>query len=179
MKKNKALLILACFLVLTVALVGCGGGEANNGAGEENHGEEGYHHEDEGHAHGDFEWIGEFELKAGKYLFHFGASEDETMDVGFIKMGNNVVDLEHHAAHLMVTEKETIKQDSEFEAKPDYAYTFEMDPEHGHIHFTIKEDGIYAIVTEHMPHENNMQIFDENEVEILPIREHEGERHNH
>lgn len=101
------------------------------------------------------------------------------MDVGFIRMGTNVTDLDHHASHLMVTEKETIKQESEFEAKPDYAYTFEMNEDHGHINFTIAEDGTYAIVTEHFPSESNMQIFDENQVEILPINEHEGEGHSH
>jgi membrane protease subunit (stomatin/prohibitin family) len=101
------------------------------------------------------------------------------MDVGFIKMGDNVTDLDHHASHLMVTEKETIKQESEFEAKPDYAYTFEMNEDHGHINFTIAEDGTYAIVTEHVPSESNMQIFDENQVELLPIIEHEVEGHSH
>lgn len=94
-------------------------------------------------------------------------------------MGANITDLDHHASHLMVTDKETIKQDSEFEAKPDYAYTFEMNEDHGHIYFTIAEDGTYAIVTEHFPSESNMQIFDENQVEILPVREHEGEAHSH
>ncbi len=168
MKRNKFLLILACILMLTMTLTGCGGGEPKNEGEEE-----------EGHAHGEYEWIGEFELKAGKYLFHFDASEDETMDVGFVKMGANIIDLEHHAAHLMTTEKEVIKQDSEFVAKPDFAYTFEMNPDHGHIHFTIEEDGTYAIVTEHMPHESNMQIFDADQVEILPVREHEGEGHSH
>ena len=168
MKRNKFLLILACILMLTMTLTGCGGGEPKNEGEEE-----------EGHAHGEYEWIGEFELKAGKYLFHFGASADETMDVGFVKMGDNITDLEHHAAHLMVTEKEVIAQDSEFVAKPDYAYTFEMNEDHGHIHFIIEEDGTYAIVTEHMPHESNMQIFDADQVEILPVREHEGEGHSH
>ena len=54
-----------------------------------------------------------------------------------------------------------------------------MNPDHGHIHFIIEEDGTYAIVTEHMPHESNMQIFDADQVEILPVREHEGEGHSH
>lgn len=173
MKNKKFLLVLACALMLTMTLVGCGGDKPPVGNGNQQ-GEQ-----EEDHAHGEYEWIGEFELKAGKYLFHFGASEDETMDVGFIKMGANVTDLDHHAAHLMETEKEVIEQDSEFAAKPDYAYTLEMNPDHGHIHFTIEEDGTYAIVTEHMPHESNMQVFDEDEVEILPVREHEGEGHQH
>lgn len=162
MKLKNVLLILA--LSMFVILGGCAKPVDNH---------------DHDHAHGEYEWIGEFELKAGKYLFHFGASPDETMDVGFIKMGANVTDLDHHASHLMVTEKETIKQESEFEAKPDYAYTFEMNEDHGHINFTIAEDGTYAIVTEHFPGESNMQIFDENQVEILPVREHEGEAHSH
>ncbi|NLM51328.1 MAG: hypothetical protein GX197_00665 [Firmicutes bacterium] len=107
------------------------------------------------------------------------------MDVGFIKMGDNIGDLEHYAAHLMVTEKEFVKQGGEFVAKPDYAYTLEMDKEHGHIYFVIGEDSIYAVVTEHKPHENNMQIFTEDEKRILPLREHEGSMnvtihdHNH
>ena len=50
---------------------------------------------------------------------------------------------------------------------------------HGHINFTIAEDGTYAIVTEHVPSESNMQIFDENQVELLPIIEHEVEGHSH
>ncbi|MGI6679862.1 MAG: hypothetical protein ACOX2Q_12705 [Dehalobacterium sp.] len=188
MKRTKALLILACILMLTLtmALAGCGGEEPddvtggdNNEAGQTNGDANGEGNPEAEHAHGAYEWIGEYELKAGTYLFHFGASADATMDVGFIKMGDNITDIEHHAAHLMETDKEEIKQDSEFEAKPDYAYTFEMNEDHGHINFTIKEDGTYAIVTEHMPHESNMQIFDKDEVEILPMREHEGEAHQH
>lgn len=134
---------------------------------------------DHDHEHGAYEWIGEFELKKGKYLFHFGASPDETMKVAFVKLGANVTDLEHHASHVMVTDAEKIENDSEFDAKPDFAYEFQMNPDHGHFHFNIAEDGTYAIVTEHMPSENNMQIFDENKVEILPSAEHEGEGHNH
>ena len=57
MKRNKFLLILACILMLTMTLTGCGGGEPNKSGGE--------HHEGEGHAHGEYEWIGEFELKLG------------------------------------------------------------------------------------------------------------------
>lgn len=167
MERKKFLLFMACILMLSLTLVGCGGdGAAQNGSEEE-------------HAHGAYEWIGEYELQAGTYLFHFGASADETMDVGFVKMGDNITDLEHHAAHLMETEKEVIEQDSEFTAKPDYAYTLEMNSEQGHINFSIEEDGTYAIVTEHMPHESNMQIFDASEVEILPIREHEGQANSH
>lgn len=125
--------------------------------------------------HGIYEWMGEFELKAGTYLFHFGESADETMDVGIIKMGENITDLEHHAEHLMGSEnKEVIAQESEFIAKPDFAYTFEMEKDHGHINFVIEEDGRYAIVTEHMPSENTMQVFGEDQVEILPEVEHEG-----
>ncbi|AKL96042.1 hypothetical protein CACET_c25970 [Clostridium aceticum] len=190
--KKKISMIMVLILLLTVGLAGCStGNESDAGVGEVQQEEQnlvqehdaGDHdeeeHGEEGHDHGDYEWIGEFEFKAGSYLFHFGASEDETMDVGFIKMGSNIVDLDHHASHLMLTEKEVIKQDSTFEARPDYAYTFEMGEDHGHIHFTIKEEGTYAIVTEHFPQESNMQIFDENKVEILPIREHEAEGHSH
>lgn len=177
MKLKNLLLILS--LSILVGLVGC---NQTDGSNEEDLVQNPVleeEHEDNDHAHGEYEWIGEYELKAGKYLFHFGASPDETMDVGFIKMGDNVTDLDHHASHLMVTEKETIKQDSEFEAKPDYAYTFEMNEDHGHINFTIAEDGTYAIVTEHFPSESSMEIFDENQVEILPIRQHEGQGHSH
>lgn len=178
-KKKSLLLLLVSTLVLTLALAGCSNQEVVGNIEEHDHDHEHHDDHDYGHAHGKYEWIGEYELKAGRYLFHFGASEDETMDVGFIKMGDNIKDLAHHAAHLMASEKEFIKQDSEFEAKPDYAYTLEMDKEHGHIYFTIKEAGVYAIVTEHLPSESNMQIFDENEVEILPIKEHEAEDHHH
>ncbi|NLL19751.1 MAG: hypothetical protein GX262_12120 [Clostridia bacterium] len=155
---------LALVLVVTVGLFlgGCGG-----------------HEHDHDHAHGGFEWIGEFELTAGEYLFHFGACEDETMDVGFIKMGDNITDLEHHAAHVMASDKERIPQEGTFEAKPDYAYTLEMDPEHGHIYFTISEDGVYAIVTEHFPGEMDMQVFTQDQEELSPIKEHEGAAHEH
>lgn len=164
--KRKTLLLVVV-LLMSAMLVACG---ANTDATDEDVEQGG-----QDHAHGDYEWIGEFELKEGKYLFHFGECEDEKMDVGFIKMGDNITDLEHHAAHLMATEKEVISQDSAFDAKPDYAYTFEMNKDHGHIHFTIKEDGTYSIVTEHHPEESSMQILDEDGEEILPIREHEGD----
>lgn len=170
MKKKWWLPIL--ILILGLILSGCGGNEpAPPGA---QGGEDG-----PDHAHGDYEWIGEFELTAGEYLLHFGPSEDETMDIGFVKMGDNITDLEHHAAHLMVTEKDLIPQDGSFVAKPDYAFTLVMDPEHGHINFTIEEAGLYAIVTEHLPEESSMQIFDENDVELLPVKVHEIEGHSH
>ena len=135
------------------------------------------HHD---HEHGDFEWIGEYGLKAGTYLLHFGPCADKTMDVGFVKMGENIKDLEHHASHVMAAkDKEVIKQEETFEAKSDFAYTLEMDPEHGHIHFTIKEDGKYALITEHLPKESTMQIFDAEKKEILPVEEKEIEGHKH
>ncbi|MGO1469565.1 MAG: hypothetical protein ACTHW2_06060 [Tissierella sp.] len=131
--------------------------------------------EEEDHEHGAYEWIGEFELKKGQYLLHFGPSPDETLDIGFVKLGDNVEDLEHHAGHLMVIEdKELVKQESKFEAKADYVYTLEMDPEHGHIDFEITEDGRYALVTEHYPSESQMQVFNSEDIEIMPDKEHEG-----
>lgn len=130
------------------------------------------------HEHGEYEWIGEFELEAGEYMLHFGESPDETLDIAFVKLGDNIADLEHHAAHLMIVEdKEVIKQDGKFEAKPDYAYTLEMDPEHGHVYFEIKEAGNYALVTEHEPSENMMQLFGSDDIEIMPIKEYEGAAH--
>lgn len=168
MKKRSLLLFLFCALFFAIALVGCGEDKpsALTSSGDE-------------HEHGEYEWIGEFELNAGKYLFQFDASEDPTMDVGFIKMGANVVDLDDYAAHLMLTDKEMIEQNSEFEAKSDYAYSFEMNEDRGRIYFTIKDDGVYAIITEHLPEESNMRIFDANNAEILPIREHEALEHIH
>ena len=180
MLKGRLLIVMSLVLLLSMAVVGCGAEENEDADAKGSQGtEQTAAQDEEGHAHGVYEWMGEFEFEAGTYLFHFGESEDETMDVGFIKMGANITDLDHHAAHLMETEKEFIKQESTFEAKPDYAYTLEMNEDHGHIYFEIKEDGTYAIVTEHMPHESNMQIFDENENEILPLREHEGEVNSH
>ena len=171
MKKRSLSVLLS--LLLSLVLVACG--TSTNTGSEQNVVQTDHEHD---HEHGEFEWIGEFEFVAGEYLFHFGECEDETMDVGFIKMGDNITDLEHHASHLMLTDKEIIKQDSNFVAKPDYAYTFEMNEDHGHIHFTIEEDGRYAIVTEHMPFESSMQIFDENNVEILPEIEHEANHYH-
>lgn len=167
MKKRGFLMLLVALLISTM-LVACSTKTDTPNTGEVTD-----------HDHGEFEWIGEFELEAGEYLFHFGESEDETMDVAFIKMGDNITDLEHHASHLMLSDKENIKQDSSFIAKPDYAYTFEMNEDHGHISFTIEEAGTYAIVTEHMPFESSMQIFDKDDIEILPIREHEAGDHEH
>lgn len=180
--ERKKFLALALALGIGFGFVGCSQQVQENEmqvAVESERAEEEIVSKVEEHVHGDYEWIGEFELKAGRYMFHFGASEDETMDVGFIKMGDNITDLEHHASHLMATEKEIVKQDSTFEAKPDFAYTLEMNKDHGHIYFEIQEDGIYAIVTEHFPNESNMQVFDSRRVEILPIREHEGHGHSH
>lgn len=170
MKKKSLMVLLA--LILSLALVACGsstdtGTDVDTDAGSE------VAEGEADHEHGEYEWIGEFDFVAGEYMFHFGESEDATMDVGFIKMGENVTDLDDYAAHLMLSDKETIKQDSDFVAKSDYAYTFEMNEDHGHIHFTIEEDGRYAIVTEHMPFESSMQIFDEDDVELLPVVEHE------
>lgn len=193
MKKKLWIMVLA--LAMALAVTGCGGGNkpAENAAGgnnhnheeNHNHNHEGENHDHEGekdhdHAHGDFEWIGIYDLKAGDYLFHFGPSPDETMDMGFVKMGPNVTDLEHHAGHLMATEdKEVIKNDSSFTPQPDFAYTFEMDPEHGHIDFKVTEDGEYAIVLQHLPSESNMQIFDAEKKEVMPKKEMEGAAHDH
>lgn len=174
MKKKFLLLVLS--LVLSFSLIACNQKTEKVEEAHEHHEEHDHDHE---HSHGEFEWIGEFDLKAGDYILHFGASPDETMKVAFVKLGTNIEDLEHHAAHVMDTEAEEIKEGSSFEAKPDYAYTLLMDPEHGHFGFTIAEDGTYAIVTEHMPSENNLQVFDSNKVEILPSAEHEGHGHHH
>ncbi|MDO5713365.1 MAG: hypothetical protein Q4Q07_02925, partial [Tissierellia bacterium] len=110
----------------------------------------------------------------------FGPCEDETMDLGVVKLGENIKDLEHHASHLMVIEdKEEVKQEGTFTAQPDYLYTLEMNPEHGHINFVIEEDGEYALVLEHDPSESNMQVFDKDEVEVLPKQEIKGHGHDH
>lgn len=167
--KKKRFLFMVLALILSLSLLGCGKG------GESDAGEQGDHD----HAHGDFEWIGEFELTAGTYMFHFGASEDETMDVGFVKIGDNISDLEHHGSHLMATDKEVIEQDSIFTANPDYAYTFQMNPHNGNVSFTIEDEGKYAIITEHLPEESSMQIFNEDKEEMLPYKVHEIEGHDH
>lgn len=180
--KRKNLLALALALGVGFGFVGCSQpaqGSEMQVATESEKAEEEVVSQVEEHAHGEYEWIGEFELEKGKYMLHFGASEDETMDIGFIKLGDNITDLDHHASHLMVTDKDMIEQDSTFDAKPDFAYTLEMNEDHGHIYFTIEEAGLYAIVTEHFPKESNMQIFDSNRVEILPIAEHEAHGHSH
>jgi len=182
---RKINMMLLVFLLLTL-VVGCGSNQnvtdteiSQNSSQENESKEEHESSEAEGdHAHGAYEWIGEYELKAGSYTFNFDESPDATMAVGFVKIGDNITDLEHHASHLMSTEKEMIKQDSTFEAKPDYAYNFEMSDDHGHIHFTIAQEGTYAIVTEHMPSESNMKIVDADGKEISPVKEHEGE-HGH
>lgn len=183
MKKKLLFLLLALSLMTTMVACNNKKDEDSNSetvAGETQGQAEG-EDQDEEHEHGAYEWIGEFELKKGEYLLHFGASPDETLDIGFIKLGDNVTDLEHHASHLMVIEdKEIVEQAGQFQAKPDFAYTLEMDPEHGHINFEIAEDGTYAIVTEHYPSESQMQIFDSKDVEILPVKEHEGTgEHSH
>lgn len=131
--------------------------------------------DDHDHEHGAYEWMGEFELEKGQYLLHFGPSPDETLDIGFVKLGDNISDLEHHASHLMLAEdKELVKEGGKFQAKPDYVYTLEMDPEHGHIDFEITEDGRYALVTEHYPSESQMQVLDSEGIEIMADKEYEG-----
>lgn len=188
MKKNLLkLLALLLTLVLTLSLVACHKEDKHDHDHE--HEEEHDHdheHEDEehdhdhahDHVHGEFEWIGEFEFTKGEYLLHFGASPDETMRVGFVKLGDNITDLEHHASHLMAVEGEKVENDSSFEAKPDYTYELQMDPEHGHFHFNIGEDGRYAIITEHLPSENNLQVFDKDKNELVPEKEHEFDHHH-
>lgn len=189
MKKKLLTLVLALSLMGT--LVACGGNENNEevetSQTEVEETEEVEEAEENGkdnetvdydHEHGDYEWIGEFELEEGEYMLHFGESPDETLDVGFVKLGDNIADLEHHAEHLMVVEdKEIVKQDAKFEARPDYVYSIEMDPEHGHVYFEIKEAGRYALVTEHHPSENNLQVFGDDDIEIMPDVEHEGHDH--
>ncbi len=174
---SKRILTLSMVLLLIVSLIGLVGCQSDHDH-DHDHDHEADHDHDHDHDHGEYEWIGEFELAAGTYLLHFGASPDETMKVGFVKLGDNVTDLEHHASHLMVTEAEKIENDSTFDAKPDYVYELQMDPEHGHFHFNIAEDGRYAIITEHFPSENNLQVFDANKNEILPVAEHEAD-HDH
>lgn len=202
---KKKLLTVSVAGVLALALVACGGGNnnqaaENNGMNNNNHAEENHNHNhneenhnhnhenndhdhdhgDGEHAHGEFEWIGVYDLEADtEYMLHFGASEDETLNVGFVKLGDNIEDLEHHAAHLMVTEMETVDLDGSFVAQPDYAYTLMMDPEHGHFNFTVGEAGQYALVFEHHPSENNFELFDADGNEVAIVEEHEGHGHDH
>ena len=123
--------------------------------------------------HGDLEWIGEYELKAGEYLFHFGEAPEATLDIGILNM-EGITDLEHEMEHLMGEEKETMAQDAKFDLEPHHAYTLEMNTEedHGHVYFTITEDGVYAIGTEHAPAEFTMQIFHVDGDEFFPTKEH-------
>lgn len=177
--KNKLLVMTSVVLLLAMIFVGCGAQNTNANVKEGHEDNDEHHEHAEDHPHGAYEWMGEFELNAGTYLFHFGASEDETMDVAFVKLGENITDLEHHVGHVMASEKDVIKQDSTFDAKSYYAYTLEMNEDHGHIHFNIAEDGIYVIATQHLPEENSMQIFAEDKKEILPVKEYEVKGHSH
>lgn len=123
--------------------------------------------------HGDLEWIGEYELKAGEYLFHFGESPEATLDIGVLSM-DGITDLEHEMEHLMGEEKETMAQDAKFGLEPHKAYTLEMNTEedHGHVYFTVAEDGVYAIGVQHNPTEFTMQVFSAEGDEFLPTKEH-------
>lgn len=160
--KKKRLSLIVLLILLSLVLSACGEKEA----------------EVPDHEHGDFEWLAEFELEEGSYLFHFGETEDETMDVAFVLMGDNISDLDHHVAHVITSDKEILEEASSFVAKPDHAYTFKMEPDHGHFEFTIEEAGVYAIATEHEPWESEQQILDAEGSELIPIKEHEID-HDH
>ena len=127
------------------------------------------------HEHGDVEWIGEYELEAGEYLFHFGKAGEETLDVAFLKLTDDVKELDHYISHIITEEKETIEQETSFDAESEKAYTLvmNMDEDHGHIDFVIKDAGKYAIGAQHHPSEFTLQIFNEEGDEILPVAEHE------
>lgn len=175
MKKKLLMVVLALSLALT--MVACSSEEDEKAETETDveGTEKNLEEDDHDHEHGAYEWMGEFELEKGQYLLHFGPSPDETLDIGFVKLGDNISDLEHHASHLMLAEdKELVKEGGKFQAKPDYVYTLEMDPEHGHIDFEITEDGRYALVTEHYPSESQMQVLDSEGIEIMPDKEYEG-----
>lgn len=142
--------------------------------------------EEEGIDHHDelpYEWSASYPLEQGTYSLVFNQNEfgDESMRIAYILENHNITDLEHHAAHLIESNAEEVKENTEFQAKHEYVYNLLLNEDQTQFTFTIEKAGTYAIFTEHHPHEFAMTITGESGDEILPQNptEYVGHGHSH
>ncbi|WP_059104871.1 hypothetical protein [Shouchella shacheensis] len=128
-----------------------------------------------------YEWSGSYSFEQGIYSLVFNQNEfgDESMRIAFILENQNIMDLEHHAAHLIDSSAEEVKENNEFQANHEFVYNLSLNEDITQFTFTIKEAGDYAIFTEHHPEEFEMTISDEVGEEISPQNPTVYEEHGH
>lgn len=133
--------------------------------------------DDHGHEHGDlpYEWSGELDLAPGTYEMVFQESRDPSVNVAFVLSDGTVEDVEHHAHHILESEKEGINPEDTFYAFPDYGYTLVLNPDRTTFTFVIEEGGRYLVFTEHLPEEFDLVFYNEAGDELVPENQQEYE----
>lgn len=103
-----------------------------------------------------YEWKGEYHFhEETTYTVTTSAEDPEPLTLGFIQEGENIEDVEHHAAHMMEAEDiDQITTNATFQAEHEYAYTLRDSTSYT---FTI-EAGTYAVFLNQDPAEHQVSI---------------------
>lgn len=144
----------------------------NNNFMENNHNHnemvENAEHSHENHHH----HIGQlyaYQLSAGEYTLKTTSSKSGSIDLAFLDLGNGIEDIEHHASHVLESEREMISIGSPFLPKADYAYEFPQENLEESIFFSIEKDGKYAFASSLEEEDLQWQILDKEGTVFTPI----------
>lgn len=177
MKRMRLIALLLAFAMIFV-LTACDKKDAD--VKEAEHHEEDHDH-DHDHDHDEtFEWMGEYEFKAGEYTLVFDIEEDhDHVSVGMIEITDVVKDVTHDMIHLMEVDPEIKAADGDtVKADSHYVIDFHLEKGVNEIKFEIEADSKWALGFEHAPEEFNFKMLLDGE-EIAPVLEHEGAHHEH
>ncbi len=132
-----------------------------------------------------FEWSGSYVFEKGTYTLLLNHNEfgDESMLISFILENGNILDFDHHAAHIMdIDPDEEVDQDGSFDAVSEYSYNLALNPAGStSFTFTITEAGRYKIFTEHVADEFDMNILHPSG-DVIPVEDtktYDGNGHSH
>lgn len=155
----KPKILTGMLFVLLVALLVAACSPAQQGAVPGPEGKTDEH----GHVHGEdpYEWSGEYVLPAGRYTLEFQESPDDpSCMVAFLLKQGRQADLEHLAYHIMEEDAPQVPAGGSFQAKDQYAFDLQLNPEGTAFSIEVAEGGTYLIFTQHFAWEFAMKIYD-------------------
>ncbi|MCD1146572.1 hypothetical protein LQU94_00385 [Peptoniphilus sp. KCTC 25270] len=146
----------------------------NNHSMENNHShnamaENPEHDHDHDHHHHDIGQLYAYQLPAGEYTLKTTYPKGGTIDFAFLDLGNGIDDIEHHASHVLSSEKEMISVGNPFLPKADYAYEFPQETPEESLVFSIEKDGEYAFAFSLEEEDLQWQILDKEGTVLTPI----------